>query len=541
MSVAATTPQMKATKRKTSGRPLLEQHELQSLLTRAVDSLLSSDLPGLAALFRVSSIGFSANPKNPTLRMWFNPRTGTGKIEIDRQFATDYLETPPKMAAALAHELLHHLFRHFVLYPSDLMTNLAQDILINALIFRVAPGFQQLFNSMYEKTEFPGMVLRPGANLKRIENNDIREIVAGFQKKLYRKASRALQMTYFEDPKRDPDVLTIEDLATVLQQVANLQDQIMDANLKAKRDEMFGLKGMNRDWYGRPPELPEDDTRRLLLLGHHVDPNELDEDDVADQFSTEGLDESNADDFQEILDGLIGDLSCNPNAANLFKKSFRLDQDEAPDALIDAFNAALREDIMRMQEIVETIVGPKPNLTSVVPLHLGRKEIFLLSQGILPFFYPAFGPDEEPNGGDVAVYIDVSGSMGDWAQFLVMLMTQFKHRIATEFYQFSTQIAEINFAEFIETFESTGKISVDTTGGTDFSPIFYHAKERGHEKILLISDGCAGVNEEMTAFAESIETYTVFTPRSQLEPLTSVSRQTWTMPDIKIKPKVIAE
>lgn len=502
--------------------------------------MLSSDLPGLAALFRVSSIGFTEDPKNPTLRLWFNPRTATAKIEINRQFATDYLETPLKMAAALAHELLHHLFRHFVLYPSDLMTNLAQDVLINALIFRVAPSFQQLFNAMYEKTEFPGMILRPGANVKRIENQDIRAIVAEFHKKLYRKASRSLQMTYLEDPKKDTDVLTIEDLAQALQQIANMQDQIMDKNLAAKRDEMFGLKGMNRDWYGRPPELPEDDARRILLLGHHVDPNQADEDDVADQFAGEGLDEAMKGDFQEILDSLIGDLAGNPNAANLFKKSFRLDQEEPPDSLIDAFNAALREDIMRMQQIVETVIGPKPNLTTVIPLHLGRKEIFLLSQGILPFFYPAFGPDEKPDGGDVAVYIDVSGSMGDWAQFLVMLMTAFKHRIATEFYEFSTVIAEINFAEFIETFENTGKICVDTTGGTDFSPIFEHAQQKGHEKILLITDGGAGVNDEMSVFAESIEVYTVFTPNFQAEPLTSLSKQTWTMPDIKIKPKVIA-
>jgi hypothetical protein len=487
--------------------------------------LLSSDLPGSAQLLRVSSIEFTDAATVPTIRMRFNPRTGTGIIQINRNFASQYADTPLRLAAAFQHELLHHLFHHYVIYPDDMITNLAQDILINALICRLSPTFQQLFNDVYDKTEFPGMALRPQGNLKRLGDTEIRETVASFYKKLYRKVNRSVLNNFSAGRQVDHDTMTVDDLTVALMRVKDLQEAKMADNKANGRDLMDGLNGLSSDWW----EKPKKDGSGLQLLGDH--PGE--DDDKRDELAGDELDEEHAQDFRDMMDELIDNLSSNANAAALFKKAFKIDKEDAPDELVDAMNAALREDIMRLREIVEGVVGPRPGNASVVPRHIGRKETLMLSAGVFPLFYPMWSPEDKPNGGDVAVYIDVSGSMGDQAEFIVMLMTAFKQHISTEFYEFSTQIAEINFGELLERFESTGEVFIKTTGGTDFDPIFMHAQQKDHKKILIITDGQANLGEEAKLYAEQIETFTVFTIMHNPDPLTGVSSNTWVLPDIR--------
>jgi uncharacterized protein with von Willebrand factor type A (vWA) domain len=123
--------------------------------------------------------------------------------------------------------------------------------------------------------------------------------------------------------------------------------------------------------------------------------------------------------------------------------------------------------------------------------------------------------------------------MGDQAQFILMLMTSFKEQIQTEFYQFSTVVAPTPYYEFLKHFEETGEVFQTTTGGTDFSPIFKHADEMKFSKIVLITDGEAGVSPEAEMLARSMEVYTVFTQNHSAEPLSDLSAHTWVMPRIK--------
>jgi len=455
--------------------------------------------------------------------MRFNSRTAVANIEINRRFATEFADTPLRMSTLILHELFHHMLHHFVLYPSDRITNIAQDTLINALICRLAPSFQQLFNDVYSKTEFPSMLLRPGGNLKRIEDEGIRESIRPLYRRMYRRANRSLLKYYHENPGTDPDTVTVDDISSLLLDIAQKQQDKMKDNLANSKDEMAGLSGMSPDWFKEESAMD--------FLGSHG----LEEDGsgAADPFAGDELEEDHLNDFRDMLEDLVRDIGSNTNASSLFKKAFAIDQDQAPDELVDAMNAALREDIMRVKQIVEGVVGPRKGDRSVVPRHIGRKETLLLAAGLSPLFYPAWTPEEQ-HAGDVSVYIDVSGSMGDQAAFLLMLLTAFKQQVATEFYQFSTVIAEVNFGEFLNQFEQTGEVFLQTTGGTSFDPIFEHAEQKGHKKILILTDGIAHVSAERQLFAESIETYTVFTENHQADPLTGLSQNTWVMPRIHI-------
>ena len=501
----------------------------------SIDLLLSSDLPATAALLRVGTVEFSSSV--PTAAMIFNPRTARAKILLNQEFVSQKAEKPLRLSALILHELFHHLLHHYVLYPSDSISNIAQDSLINALICRLAPSFQQLFNDCYSKNEFPSNFLRPGGNLRRIEHEEIREIVSSSYKVLYRKANRAMLANYKNGSANDMETLTVDDLQNMLGKVRKLQEAHQKKNNANGDPTMKGLEGLQESWWG------EDDKNKVFLLGQH--PKHGDKDDggtaeyESDPFDPTEMEQEQVEEFAEMLDSINNDLSSSPNAAGLYKKAFKINQEDAPDALLEAMAASLREDVMMSKEIIEEVIGPRPATQSVVPKHIGRKEILLLASDIYPVFYPAFAPEEKPSA-DVIIYIDVSGSMGDQAEFLLMLMTGFKNQIGTEFYQFSTVIEPVNFLDFLTNFEKTGQVVVQTTGGTAFDPIFKHTEEKGYKKILLITDGCAGLSTQYERFAEDIETYTVFTQDHSPEPLVSVSKRTWVMPQIK-KVKVTKE
>lgn len=484
---------------------------------KAVELLLASDLPAASQLLRVSTVTF-ADPQDPvkSAAMIFNPRTGASTVKLNRAFVSQYSDTPLKLGALIMHELMHKMLHHMVIYPADGISNLAQDMLINALICRLASNFQQLFTDTYTKNEFPWMMLRPGANLRRIEHKDIQAEVGGLYKSLYRKYNRTLTRELSAGQK-DPDVFSVDDLKSFFTKIAILQEAAQTANIKVGKPEMEGLGGLDPDWW----------RSRLndKLLGDHSDEQQ-------DDFSGEDLEEEHKEVFGDLLQDLTRDLSANPNAKGLFTKGWQIDEEAAPDELSEALARGMREDIMKCKDIVETVIGVRPSHLTVVPKHFGRKEIAMLAAGIVPIFWPAYGPDEKPNG-DVSIYIDVSGSMGDQAQFILMLMTSFKEQIQTEFYQFSTVVAPTPYYEFLKHFEETGEVFQTTTGGTDFSPIFKHADEMKFSKIVLITDGEAGVSPEAEMLARSMEVYTVFTQNHSAEPLSDLSAHTWVMPRIK--------
>jgi hypothetical protein len=450
--------------------------------------------------------------------MSFNPKTAQARILLNPQFVSQHAERPLRLAALILHELLHHLLHHYVLYPNDAITNLGQDAIINAMICRLSPSFQQLFTEYYDKHTFPEMLLRPGANLRRIKNNEIREQVTQLYRLLYRKhALHPGTLAYYKStPSADRDVISVDDLCAALSGIRRTQEALIAANLAAQKPADEGLEGLSPEWW-------KDSTP---LLGDHSPLL-----DSADPFAGDGLEETHLEDFDKLLDDLTADLGANGNASALFHIAFNIDRERAPDELLKAMEASMREDILRMKQIVEGVIGPRPNLRSIIPRHIGRKEVLLLSSGIFPLFYPAFAPDEKPSG-DVIIYLDVSGSMGDQARFLLMLLTAFKEQVAAEFYQFSTIIEPTNFANFVAQYERDGTICMKTTGGTNFDPIFEHAQKQGFKKILLITDGCAGLSDQYAEFAEAIETFTLFTIQHNRDPLSAVSRSTWVMPNI---------
>ncbi len=79
------------------------------------------------------------------------------------------------------------------------------------------------------------------------------------------------------------------------------------------------------------------------------------------------------------------------------------------------------------------------------------------------------------------VYLDVSGSMASYLSSLAGLLHGFRDEIEWPLWAFST---EVHPARFVQ-----GGIETRTTGGTHFTCVIDHLRERPAERALVISDG----------------------------------------------------
>lgn len=121
----------------------------------------------------------------------------------------------------------------------------------------------------------------------------------------------------------------------------------------------------------------------------------------------------------------------------------------------------------------------------VVPFW-GRKELFLHRGGYRPVFFPNPVVSRDWSNHKVHLYIDVSGSTRRLWDLLYGLVLHLRDEIGEPFYLFSNQVGAIGLNEL-----KNGRVR--TTGGTDFDCVFEHARANHFRKILVITDGHAGL------------------------------------------------
>jgi hypothetical protein len=134
----------------------------------------------------------------------------------------------------------------------------------------------------------------------------------------------------------------------------------------------------------------------------------------------------------------------------------------------------------------------------------GRKEIFYLSSGYYPQFYPNMVTKRDFNEWRTVVYLDVSGSTMIWWEVAYGLLINLKELIGDKIYLFSDTVEELDFDRF--------KIGeVVTSGGTNFNAVCKHAVKNKYKRILIISDGVGYVSSQSIETSKSIEVFVVLT------------------------------
>jgi len=125
-------------------------------------------------------------------------------------------------------------------------------------------------------------------------------------------------------------------------------------------------------------------------------------------------------------------------------------------------------------------------VSSVFPDNPSRRDIGLLSAGIVPVLWRNRVRDNKKKSQGVAVYVDVSGSMHTVLPKVLSVIASLRKNISKVF-QFSNKVSEASL-------EDTSKGKIKSTGGTDFDCVIEHAVKNDYSKIVVITDGYAGVN-----------------------------------------------
>ena len=88
------------------------------------------------------------------------------------------------------------------------------------------------------------------------------------------------------------------------------------------------------------------------------------------------------------------------------------------------------------------------------------------------------------------IYLDVSGSMNEEIEGLILLLYHFRSYIKMPLMVFSNQVAEARF--------KNGKLEYESTGGTSISPVFEHLQKNKIRKCLIVTDGYVeNIHDEM--------------------------------------------
>jgi hypothetical protein len=132
-------------------------------------------------------------------------------------------------------------------------------------------------------------------------------------------------------------------------------------------------------------------------------------------------------------------------------------------------------------------------VSSVFPEKPTNRDIALLASGHVPILWRNHKNHNSTVNKNVAIYLDVSGSVGAELPRILGVIAAMRQNITTVFC-FSNEVHKHSIAEI-----SSGQYI--TTGGTDFDCIIEHAVENRIDKIIVFTDGyanCSSKNKELS-------------------------------------------
>lgn len=149
---------------------------------------------------------------------------------------------------------------------------------------------------------------------------------------------------------------------------------------------------------------------------------------------------------------------------------------------------------------------------------IARSDAIRVGLGLDPLFWQHPRPDEQQ--GDVAVYVDVSGSLIGYREWLFGAILAFEEYLRPEVYEFSNEVAKISLADF-----RRGKLV--STYGTDFDCVAESILTEGHERALLVTDGYASMSDANREALErkGVHVFTLLTPDSSEQAVSEFSRR----------------
>jgi len=177
--------------------------------------------------------------------------------------------------------------------------------------------------------------------------------------------------------------------------------------------------------------------------------------------------------------------SAEHGGHGLHEESERISPRKPLDAQKMRFFAMVR------RALAEDFENPRLAITQTqapgVVVSLGRRELWLMKNGIYPVFFRSQLPMRDMIYERVHIYVDVSGSMWTTIEAVYGLVATCAELIGPRLYLFSNTVKDVSIADFLR-----GKM--ETTYGTDFDCAAEHALKNGFRRILIVSDGYADIS-----------------------------------------------
>ncbi|MBI5489818.1 MAG: hypothetical protein HY905_20960 [Deltaproteobacteria bacterium] len=424
--------------------------------------------------------------------------SGRFRIEVSPSFVRRYVRTDQDALFLLLHELMHRVHGDFAWRPpsgdpSHEALNVVLDLLVNAHLMRLAfPVSPPMLSRLYPADRFPwNLLLPPNAMAEKGRRRDRRWDSFACR-------HDALVRSYAHPEKR-----------ARLEAVAEEQFRRSGAPDPPRLSRLY-LSG----WLGDMPRtmflqeaLPflerEFPSIRALLsqvvvLGNHDDGPWLDE---ARELLGLGPQAGHGD---RIADESLGRIESAEDRA---------------------FFEAVRRAICRDERQPTVRVGtvPAPGVIG----DLGRREAIFLACGVMPAFYRTTATAPEDSYDRVHIYLDVSGSTADWQRLFYGLTMRLGDRIGSPIHLFSNVVEPLTMAELAEGVSRT-------TGGTDFDCVISHALDRDVSRILVVTDGQAGLDPVLRARAAArrLQVFSVLTSDFHRDsPIIQMAQEWWVLPE----------
>ena len=384
-----------------------------------------------------------------------------GVLRYNPVFFTEHVNTERKLQEVLFHELLHPVLgdmnrRH------SYIANVASDIVINVIIGRTL-GHNDLMEEMYPDAVLSKMgdiagLLRPGATVMSEGQKflNLYHTMWGWH--------RRGATTSVYDPRSDGlrfqecEFGSIEEIREVL--------EILLSNYMGPVVRLIGSHGHTINDMGGQ-SIPIDPT-----VGHIGGTFDEISGDIKDML---------ADEISETISNSAGyGDTLMEMAVKTIKANVTLVRELLEDFTANSeFNSFVR------------YFKSRKNRRLVFPKKLSRRDAVMLGAGVTPVFWDSPKTYLNPQKDGISVFVDVSGSQ--WGELPMIFGFLKAVKGFTEgIYQFSNKISKTDLKDL---WTKTGA-KIDTTTGTDYDCIAEYCCDHDLRKVVIITDGYAGMSEE---------------------------------------------
>lgn len=383
-----------------------------------------------------------------------------GIIFVNEDFWQKHVETKTDAKILLLHETMHAMLHDTTKESrgdkdSHTLKNLAMDIRINAIVWALVDRpDNSILTRLYKNKELEGL-LRPQSKYSSTSK----------YKRMYDSLYQVVTRTIYGTPPQEYD------------------------HFKSEESFRAAIKYLIND-------IPA--ARKILLIGSHGTEEQNDADGQAAHDM--GYDEiipvssSELEEIKSTLKDQLKDYADKGLEGGLGSTLFQ--------QMIKVISSSMSLNVRTLANFscaaklnqIRSMIPVQKKITSVIPINPCARDMTMLASGYVPSLWKNKVERNKTETINLAIYLDVSGSVGKYLPKLLGIISSI-HTGIKKVFCFSTVVDPHSIAEL-----KTGVLR--TTGGTCFNCIIDHAVENNIDKFVIFTDGHANVSPQHKAKAE---------------------------------------